>query len=243
MTAGKKAGARRGPKQVIDYDPLAWLEEGGEEPALPEPQAEAEAPANADEPVASPPETVDAVEAETDPGYGFFDDAEAAETAVESSAAEEPEQDVGYGFFDDEEPAADTAKGSEPETEINESGYGFFDDAPSGGSATEAWKDEDAVIHFGAELVIRNVAQAHRLLAETLSRGFDVRIDAGDLQKIDCAGLQMIYSLVMTLEKTGQKIHWEKPSPLIDGRASEIGLPALCPADEQEGDDSAFGFF
>ncbi len=230
MATQGKTGRKRGrSKPVIDYDPLAWLDEEGEQDPSAEPQAGAAE--DSGEPATQTP-VEDAVAK-----------AEPEKDSADEAAPEAPQSDPGYGFFEDEEPAAAMEKGSEPENDSPDSGYGFFDDTPGDGTATDAWKDEGGAIHLGAELVIRNVAQAQRLLGEILSRGFDVRIDAGDLQKIDSAGLQMIYSLAATLEKNGQKIHWERPSPLIDQRGFEIGLPSLCPLDDKEGEEGVFGFF
>jgi len=257
MAGKRKTTAKRGrSKQVIDYDPLAWLEE---------PQGEAQATAEAEpaelETAPDRPAAVDA-----DAGYGFFDDAPvsapeaSAETATEEDsgfgffeapqaedgeAGDDTAADEGYGFFD-AAPGTPEASGSDANAataDADESAYGFFDDAPTG-SAREPWKDDDAVIHLGTELAIRNVQQAHALIAEALSGGFDLRIDAGDLQKIDSAGLQMIYSLRMTLEKTGQSIRWERGSALIDSRAAELGLPPLVgeSADATE-DNAGYGFF
>jgi ABC-type transporter Mla MlaB component len=260
--AGKRKTVRKGggAKKVIDYDPLAWLDEadasGGNEPeAGQEPAGEPAAEADS-EPVTATGNAVG-----EDAGYGFFEDRaenDDAPTAPpvgddEGSSAygffdETPDtgasgetdsaDDDGYGFFEDA-PAADT-----PGQDEDDGAYGFFDDDSPSAGGLEPWKDEDSVIHLGAELGIRNVQKLHGLIAESLAQGFDPRIDAGELQKIDSAGLQMIYSLRMTLEKTGQSIVWSPGSGLIDQRASELGLPALAgEAGGAADDDNGYGFF
>ncbi len=268
MAEKRNSGQKKGrSKKVIDYDPLAWLDDapgdGPDEPAAEPEVAPSEAPQAGDR---APEATAgsERVEppVETDPGYGFFDDEAApAENETEDAAAGEG---PGFGFFDDApaseaatERADDEAAGygffedsPTPErpsaaADDDEGAYGFFDEASPAGSAREPWKDDDSVIHLGAELGIRSVQQAHGLIAESLAQGFDPRLDAGDLQKIDSAGLQMIYSLRMSVEKTGQPIIWTRSSPLIDRRAAELGLPPLTgDADGTSDDgDAGFGFF
>ncbi len=264
MAEKRNTGQKKGrSKKVIDYDPLAWLDDapgnGPDEPAAEPEAAPPEAP-QASEPAPEEPAANESVEpsAEADPGYGFFDDESPADEKADDAVAEE---DSGFGFFDDApspetaaESAGDEAAGygffedspapGQPSAE-DESAYGFFDEASPAGSAREPWKDDDSVIHLGAELGIRSVQKAHGLIAESLAQGFDPRLDAGDLQKIDSAGLQMIYSLRMTVEKIGQSIVWTRSSPLIDSRAAELGMPPLTgSADGNSDDDNAgFGFF
>ena len=257
--AGKRKTVRKGggAKKVIDYDPLAWLDEadasGGDElEASQEPAAEP-----ADETDSEPVTATGNADGE-DAGYGFFEDRAENDDAPAAPPAGDDEGSSAYGFFD-ETPDA----GAPGETDsADDDGYGFFEDAPAAQTAApdegddaygffdedspaagglEPWKDEDSVIHLGAELGIRNVQKLHALIAESLDQGLDPRIDAGELQKIDSAGLQMIYSLRMTLEKTGQSIVWSRSSALIDQRAAELGLPALASGAAEE--DSGYGFF
>ncbi len=258
MAQKRKPAPRKGRcKQVIDYDPLAWLEGEGEQPA----EAAGSESAPADSAAAATPDA-------SDGAFGFFDDAPAAtgkdktdetgpesvtqaETVDESAFGffdEEPEEppsveDDGYGFFDDASPQkADT--GENALGDAADGSYGFFDDAvESAAGGIEPWADDEGVIHLGAELGIRTVQQAHGLILERMAQGQAVRIEAGALQKIDSAGLQMIYSLRMTLEKTAQSIAWQSPSPLIDQRARELGMPELVGDHSAEGSDDGYGFF
>ena len=95
------------------------------------------------------------------------------------------------------------------------------------------------MIQLGAELTIRNAAECKTLIDEQLSTGMDIVLAASDLQKIDTSGVQLIYSLKKTLQKTGQSIQWQSESSLINQAANLLGLEDLYEAQ----DSDAFGFF
>lgn len=250
MAQQRKQTSRKGrSKQVIDYDPLAWLEDEGEQ----SPEAAGGEGAPADPAEAASPD-------EPDSAFGFFDDPPAAvgedgknETGPESAAQAEPVDKPAFGFFDEEPEDSPSTQGDgygffddapQEKADAADGSYGFFDDtAESAVGGIEPWLDDEGVIHLGAELGIRTVRQAHGLILERMVQGQDVCIEAGDLQKIDSAGLQMIHSLRTTLEKTAQSIVWQSPSPLIDQRARELGMAELIGENPKEGSDDGYGFF
>ncbi|MBT4075479.1 MAG: STAS domain-containing protein [Gammaproteobacteria bacterium] len=240
-----KRANKKGTKNVLDYDPLAWLAEGDsaddtekdiDEPVAPEKVVKkrvikkvsakkksvkkkstvkkiAKKPAKSKETIAIE-ETIEMSNSnEENPGYGFFDDsAEPGEVKVTESKAE-PEEDTGYGFFDNSDQLDSQSEGLDNSTNV---------------------------IHLGADLTIRSVTACKALIDENLTNGFDVKLAAGDLQKIDTAGLQLIYSLNNTLDKTSQSITWVSSNSIINDAAKLIGLPQLMESPE---DDGAYGFF
>lgn len=188
-------------KNVLDYDPLAWLDDPG-----------------------------------SDPG---------SEQQSSSQVIEEQELDSGYGFFADdeskEEMQSEQLLSEQNMDEESDSGYGFFDDAAANSDIAEqnSQVSEDN-IDLGSDLTIRTVAQIKSAIDYKLQQGTDIQLSAQSLQKIDTAGLQLIYSLVQTLEKSSSQIHWSGTSDLINDAAQQLGLPELIQSSTQ---DDGFGFF
>lgn len=188
-------------KKVIDYDPLAWLDEN-------DPADETDSPAPKKQSSAAQKKSTRAKKVTSDKS-----------TLKPSATAENPGHEV----------------------EAENEAFGFFDDAPDiNPSAVMASDNDEQVIGLGAELTIRSVREIKAMIDTRLQSGFDINLDAQALQKIDTAGVQMIYSLFKTLQKRSQVIHWQGVSPLINQAATKLGLPALV---EEASDDPGFGFF
>lgn len=120
------------------------------------------------------------------------------------------------------------------------SAYGFFESTPHDSTSQSTQIDESThVINLGVDLTIRSVAACKSMIDETISNGFDIKLTAAELQKIDTAGLQLIYSLNKTLEKTAQVIQWESSNAIINEAAQMIGMNNLIETTAEE----AFGFF
>ncbi len=223
-------------RNVIDYDPLAWLNEVDDEDA---------GSANQSDPDSRPASPADtghaAVSSDRHSGpateepaaYGFFDDDEPAEAQPDESALLSEPAESQAAAANGSSPL-DTATPQPADDEEN-AAYGFFTEHPAETATIDA---DSGSIDLGTELTIRSVATCKGLIEEKLANGFDVRLSAANLQKIDTAGLQLLYSLKMTLNKTGQTIHWESGHSLINESAALIGLPALCDSD----DDPGYGF-
>ncbi len=233
-------------KNVIDYDPLAWLNEETEQNGTAQQDNDSAkagkvtAQASKKKADANAIEQDGNVETESEnAAYGFFSDEETPSAAPEDTAA--------FGFFDEEDQVTETevaaADSGQQETTADPeegSAYGFFDDTDALTTQAARLDGDNNVINLGADLTIRSVGACKELIDQSLSNGFDVRIAAGELQKIDSAGLQLIYTLKTTLEKTAQSIHWESTSNIINDAAKIIGMPRLCDADDS---DPGFGFF
>lgn len=182
-------------KKVIDYDPLAWLDEEAKE-----------------ESSVSGSQDVSATEADA-----------SVETVSTDAAPETASAD--------QEP--------DPSTDDVDPGYGFFDEDLKGASKPARLDENDDAINLGVELTIRSIAECKALIDEQYSSGESVKLDAAELQKIDSAGLQMIYSLKKTLEKNHRNLEWLNISQVINDGAGALGLPGLC----NEQASSGFGFF
>lgn len=119
--------------------------------------------------------------------------------------------------------------------------YGFFDEMPDEGMVTTSQLEECGdVISLGTELTIKSVASCKAQIERTLGQGFEVKISAAKLQKIDTAGLQLLYSLKKTLQKSAQVIQWESTNPVINRAANRIGLQDIYEDPQQ---DAGYGFF
>ena len=120
-----------------------------------------------------------------------------------------------FGFFDDDEPV-------QPETDNN-----------TGGS-----------IFMGSELTIKNIAQFKQAVDENLAQGKEIRINPTELQKIDTAGLQLLFCLQKSLQKSGHQIDWVAKSEVVESASKIIGIENLFDnAAESIEQDQGFGFF
>ena len=234
-------------KSVLDYDPLAWL---GEDDESTEDTGSVEAATVAkkaavkksvakkaviDQAEVTKIETRDMHDSnEEEQGFGFFNDPAESEP---SDAINEAVEDQGFGFFND----VAEAEVTKPVEDIEQDqGFGFFDSSEPLTTQSVELDGASNIINLGADLTIRSVSSCKALIDENISNGFDIRLAAGDLQKIDTAGLQLIYSLNKSLEKTSQSISWESSNSIINDAASLIGMPRLLELSEDEG---SHGFF
>jgi len=100
------------------------------------------------------------------------------------------------------------------------------------------------VLNLGSELTIKNVADFKKQIEASLAGDSDIRLDPGELQKIDTSGLQLLYSLQKTLAKSSQQLHWVSRNSVLDSAAELVGMNELINAitDSPE-QDQGFGFF
>jgi len=221
--ADKKKVAKKPSKSVLDYDPLAWLGEEKEDISDVKPENSKKSATDN-----SGVKKSNTRKAATKKSVSKKAVTNNTETENMSNSTEESQ---GFGFFDDEP--------EEKESEQSQ-GYGFFDSSEPLTSQAAAVDRATNIIDLGAELTIRSVSTCKTLIDENLSNGFDIKLSAGELQKIDSAGLQLIYSLNKTLEKTSQSISWVSSNSIINDAAKLIGMPKLL---ESSDDEDAFGFF
>ncbi len=214
------------PKKVIDYDPLAWLDEsaGNDE----EEKQSAAATPRRNKPVVD-------------------QSGQHAPAKEPSAAAQGPlaDESPGYGFFVDE-PEVGSAKSTAETTtetvlEAASAAYGFFaDESAELASAGSLTGTADGTIDLGAELTIRSISASKTMIDQALATGKDIRIDISQLQKIDSAGVQMIYSLLQTLGKTTQAVTWVGSNTMLNDAAGLLGMAPVI-GDQQA--DEAYGFF
>lgn len=95
------------------------------------------------------------------------------------------------------------------------------------------------IISIGSSLTIKTIAELKQQLDESLAENVDITLDSAELQKIDTAGLQLLFSLQNSLQHTGQQLLWANKNPMIESAAKLIGLSELIGDAESQG----FGFF
>ena len=99
-------------------------------------------------------------------------------------------------------------------------------------------------IATGSELTIKSVASFKKLIDDSLSQRVEIRLDASELQKIDTAGLQLLFSLQKSLRKSGRQIEWLSQNDVIKSASIMIGMGSLFENDKASIEqDQGFGFF
>lgn len=238
-------------KSVLDYDPLAWLGDGDDDTEdLDKVESNVVINKNAEKKAAvkkaaSKKKSVKkqsskkTVVKKSATKKAVATQTETTEMSGEMSDANE--ESSGYGFFGNHDPIENkTANFVAESNSESDEGYGFFEPSEQLSSQSVELDSSTNVISLGAELTIRSVSACKALIEGNISNGFDVKLAAGELQKIDTAGLQLIYSLNHTLEKTSQSINWVSSNSIINDAAQLIGMPKLLESSDDEG---AFGFF
>jgi len=97
---------------------------------------------------------------------------------------------------------------------------------------------------MGSELTIKNIASFKQCIDESLAQEMEIRLDSSDLQKIDTAGLQLLFCLQKSLRKSGHQIDWVSKSEVVESASKIIGIEILFDnASESIEQDQGFGFF
>lgn len=87
--------------------------------------------------------------------------------------------------------------------------------------------DAPGTVALGEALTIEQVGTLHVELGRQLGRG-QVILDAGGLQRIDAAGLQLLAAFVRTAAGRGARIEWRSPTATLRDAVRRTGLaPAL----------------
>ncbi len=177
---------------------------------------------------------------DNDAGFGFFNDEPVPEIkAMNVQKLKANEVDEGFGFFDDEPESSQQENNMQ--SDEDKPAFGFFDGVPSDIASTTAGPAKEGdVVQLGSELTIRCISTCKEIIDDSIASDADLKISIAGLQKIDTAGLQLIFSLVKTLEKTSQSIEWLGDGGMINDGAKMLGLPELV---KSGGDESSFGFF
>ena len=112
--------------------------------------------------------------------------------------------------------------------ENHDPGFGFFDDHPFPSAGDRVASEGDCEsLALGYELTIRNVRAFKEKLDASLASNRQVILDPAELQEIDTAGVQLLFSLQRSLAKTGQSLRWASKNPVIDSAATILGLDEL----------------
>jgi len=139
------------------------------------------------------------------------------------------DSEVGFGFFADEDAI-------EHEQQVQQQPGDTNTNSNQEPVMTETSAD---VINLGPELSIKTVAELKSSIEPFYASHANISLDASELQKIDTAGLQLLFSLKQSLDRRQQKINWVHSNAIINQAAEIIGMEAL--ADEVEA--ANFGFF
>ena len=83
---------------------------------------------------------------------------------------------------------------------------------------------EQSRVKITGELSIRNVAELHQRLGESLGRGPDLVLDFTQVESCDTAGLQLICSLRKTAVQRGLRFRVATMSPAIEATAAALGF-------------------
>jgi anti-anti-sigma regulatory factor len=96
--------------------------------------------------------------------------------------------------------------------------------AVGGRGAGKAKKTAATKVDFGKTLTIAQVADWQQKLSGIFDLREPVSLDAGDIEKIDGAGLQLLVALMKEAEAAGVPIEWRACSEVLQQNAIRIGL-------------------
>jgi anti-anti-sigma regulatory factor len=76
-------------------------------------------------------------------------------------------------------------------------------------------------------LTITNVETLHELLEPYIQSSNDIILAAGDVNRVDTAGLQTLYAFSRSLHSRGIGLKWSSPSKELMTAAEQLGLKTL----------------
>lgn len=198
-------------KNVLDYDPLAWLND------------EEDTPGSSTRSAKASKKTAVASASKAKNSAAKKKAASKVKTVKKAVSRTSEDEDIGFGFFDSETTSVDS-------------------DMTNENSSSD-------LLSMGSELTIKNIAEFKEQVGVSLANDRDIKLDPSDLQKIDTAGLQLLYSLHKSLGNRGQGLQWASKNPVINSAASILGLNELLNASTQAGESNVgdqtegYGFF
>lgn len=86
--------------------------------------------------------------------------------------------------------------------------------------------DSPAVVALGETLTIEQAAPMHSELGRHL-HAKSVVLEAGALQRVDAAGLQLLAAFVRTAQARGVLVEWRSPAPVLCAAARHLGLGTI----------------
>lgn len=84
-------------------------------------------------------------------------------------------------------------------------------------------KDRTKVVLKGA-LDVSAAAAAYGTLDQALARGLPVQLQAGELERTDAGGLQLLLLFVQNAHRRGLTLSWRTVSPALANAAELLGL-------------------
>jgi len=88
-------------------------------------------------------------------------------------------------------------------------------------------QQENAVFECPENLDIASVSALHGVLCDWLNEHASLALDAGNVEKVDTAGIQLLCSLFVSAQKTPLKLTWQCVSTLIWDTAQRLDVTAL----------------
>ena len=79
---------------------------------------------------------------------------------------------------------------------------------------------ETETIDLGSELILEQLTAMYQSLAPTLQPGSNLVLDAGQLTKVDAAGLQFLLCLQHKITSTGGQLAWLETSEIVEAAAT-----------------------
>jgi ABC-type transporter Mla MlaB component len=95
---------------------------------------------------------------------------------------------------------------------------------PAAPSAAPAAAPADATVRLAASTVIGDVARLREELLPLVGMGAVVTIDAGAVERIDTAALQLLHAFGRERRAAGRELRWGDPSAAFRGAATVLGL-------------------
>ncbi len=89
----------------------------------------------------------------------------------------------------------------------------------------------DQVIDCGDALSIADVGDVYAKLLTPLAENKSVKIDCSQIERIDAAGIQMLYAFSKEAAAHGHPLNWEQPSEAFVRSARLLGLAELMNID------------
>ena len=81
----------------------------------------------------------------------------------------------------------------------------------------------DSTLILPDDLCIASVGELHGVFVQAVRTPRDVRLDAGGVESIDTAGIQLLFSLVREIEAHGKRVTWSGTASIVP-HAEALGL-------------------
>ena len=101
----------------------------------------------------------------------------------------------------------------------------------------------EQIVDLGEALTLDQLQDLRRVITPLWQQQQSIRLEAGSLRMIDCAGLQFIFCLQQSLAAAGRPLRWGAPSEIIDRAAAQAGLALTTAVDDAAEAEQGFGFF